>query len=275
MIFRKANLLSNLLRMAVLSAAAAAAMVITACEDSSTAPRAATSAEARADLQAMAGKVRYFAPQDPSAGMGGGIEKGAAGKAKAGAPVSSALCDVEAVSYDTWETDTSVAGGITIQYDTTVSYTAAGQPICDFDDVAAYEISSSRAENGMYVSQIRSRVDFPADFFAGEFKISGSGTVAYKDGYLITIQSINIVIDIGQGVLKAYSMNLALEKGYAVVLQAAPGNDPLGDEEPGPNEVAVSGPITKDGAVVGYFEVMGDDRVIIRDADRAIIEAHG
>lgn len=59
-----------------------------------------------------------------------------------------------------------------------------------------------------------------------------------------------------------------------MVLQEAPGADMMRDEAPGPNEVAVSGPISKDGAVVGYFEVMGDNRVIIRDADKAIIESH-
>jgi hypothetical protein len=75
--------------------------------------------------------------------------------------------------------------------------------------------------------------------------------------------------------LKTYVMNLALEKGYTVVLQAAPGANLMGDAEPGPNEIAVSGPITKDGVIVGYFEVMGNDHVVIRDAGKAIIESHG
>jgi hypothetical protein len=49
----------------------------------------------------------------------------------------------------------------------------------------------------------------------------------------------------------------------------------MGEEEISPNEVAVSGPIVKDGVVVGYFEVMGDDRVVVRDAGKAVIESHG
>lgn len=43
--------------------------------------------------------------------------------------------------------------------------------------------------------------------------MTGSGTVQYKDGYLITITSINIVIDFGQWLMKTHVMNLALEKG--------------------------------------------------------------
>ncbi|MEO7424795.1 MAG: hypothetical protein ABI036_06380 [Fibrobacteria bacterium] len=257
-----------------LAAMAAALALFTAC-DSPTSPPATTSAEARADLQAMAAKVKYFAPQ--KAGDDMSVDIGAKrGAAKAGArAVLVPGCDVDATTYEIWPTDTSVTGDVTIQYDTTVSYTSANQLLCSYEDEAAYDSTSSRSDNAMYTGHFKTRSDFPPSFFTGEWKVSGTGTVNYKDGYLITITSMNIVIDIGNFVLKTYVMNLALEKGYTVVLQVAPGYNMLSDVEPGPNEVAVSGPISKDGTVVGYFEVMGDDRVIVRDAAKVIIESHG
>ena len=270
MIFRKVNPLS-------LAAMAAAIAVITACNESPSSPNAATSAEAREDLQAMAAKVKYFAPQSPGPDMSMDVDTDFERRAaKAGAGAGSALaCDQEATEYVTWPTDTSATGDVTIQYDTTVSYTAANRPVCDFDDEAAYEITATRSENAMLSAHFKTRTELPADFFTGKFRMTGSGTVHYRDGYLITVTSMNIVIDIGNWVMEAYVMNLALEKGYTVVLQEAPGADMMNGDEPGPNEVAVSGPISKDGTVVGYFEVMGDNRVIIRDADKAIIESHG
>jgi hypothetical protein len=268
MIFRKTNPLP-------FAAMAAVIAVFTACNESPTAPKPVTSADARADLQAMAAKVKYFAPQNPGSDMT--IEENAKrGAAKAGAGAELVPgCDLDATEYETWVTDISASGDVTTQYDTTVSYTSANQLICDFQDVTAYELTATRSENAMLTTHVKTRTDLPPDFFTGEFRMTGSGTVQYKDGYLITITSIDIVIDFGQGVLKTYVMNLALEKGYTVVLQEAPGADMLSGEEPDPNEVAVSGPISKDGVVVGYFEVLGDNRVIVRDADNAIIESHG
>jgi hypothetical protein len=257
---------------------AAAAALFTACNSSPTSPQAGTSAEARADLQAMAAKVKYFAPQQPGGGMGNAAGKAAAkhGAGKVGASKTLVEgCDQDATEYETWNTDTTGAGGVTIQYDTTVSYTSANQLICSFEDVTAYQLTSTRSQNSMLETHIHTRTDLPADLVAGEFKMSGNGTVSYSDGYLITITSMNIVVDIGQGIMKTYVMNLALEKGYTVVLQVAPGADLMIDSAPGPNDVEVSGPISKDGAVVGYFEVMGDDRVIIRDAEKVVIESHG
>jgi hypothetical protein len=254
---------------------AAALALFTAC-DSPTSPPATTSAEARADLQAMAAKVKFFAPQ--KAGDDMSVEFGAKrGAAKAGArAVLVPGCEVDATEYRIWEPDIAVTGDVTTQYDTTVSYTSANQLLCSYDDEAAYDSTRSRSENAMYTSHFITRSDFPPSAsYTGEWKVTGTGTVNYKDGYLITITSMNIVIDIGNFELKTYVMNLALEKGYTVVLQVAPGYDMMSDVEPGPNEVAVSGPISKDGTVVGYFEVMGDDRVIVRDAAKVIIESHG
>lgn len=268
MLFRKANLLP-------LAAMAASAAMFMACNDSPTGPQATTSAEARADLQTMAAKVKYFAPQKPSPGMGpdGAAKRGAA---KVGARLDVAPgCEQDATQYDTWDTDTSATGDITVQYDTTVSYTAANRPVCAFDDMVAYDTTRSRSENSMLESHFVSRTDYPADFFTGDISLTGNGTVNYRDGYLIAIPSMNIVINFGKGTANTFVMNLVLEKGYTVALKPAPGNDPLSQEKPDPKVVQDSGPIMKDGTVVGYFEVMGDDSVVIRDAAKAVIESHG
>jgi hypothetical protein len=223
----------------------------------------------------MAAKVKYFAPQKPAAGPEGeiGAKRGAAKAGAGGDPVPE--CDQEATEIETWATDTSATGDVTMQYDTTVSYTSADKPICAFDDEAAYEITSTRSENAMLETHVQTRSVMPPGFFTGELKMTGSGTVRYKDGYLIAITSMNIVINFDQWAITTYVMNLELEKGYTVALQPAPGVNIMGEEEISPNKIAVSGPIVKDGVVVGYFEVMGDDRVVVRDAGKAVIESHG
>lgn len=252
-------------------AVAMTAALFTGCSESPNAPAPVTSAEARADLESLASKVKYFAPQNPAGTDMGGVEKRAAAKTSAPFRAGSA-CEVEATTI--WVDEYSDVGGVTVQYDTTVSYTSANQPICAEGDRVAYELTASRSMNDMLETHIKSRTDFPADFLTGDVKMTGNGTVQYKDGYLITITSMDIVFNFSGKKLKKYIMNLALENGYTVVLQVAPGADLTG-EGPAANEVAVSGPISKGGTVVGYFEVMGDDRVVIRDAGKAIIESHG
>jgi hypothetical protein len=258
-------------------AAVAVAMTafFTGCNESPNAPAPVTSAEARADLESLASKVKYFTPQDAGGGDLDidGFEKRAAAKTSA-ASNAGAACEVESRYIDEYE-DSDVGGGFTVQYDTTDSYTSANQPICAEADLVAYELTTSHSVNDMLETHIKTRTDFPANIFiGGDIKITGNGTVQYKDGYLITIASMTIVFNFAEEKLKKYVMNLTLEKGYTVVLQEAPGANMIA-KEPTADEVAVSGPISKDGTVVGYFEVMGDDRVIIRDANKAIIESHG
>ena len=256
-------------------AVAMTAAFFTGCNESPNAPAPVTSAEARVDLESLASKVKYFAP--PNAGGGamdmGDLEKRATAKSSA-ATTAGADCEMQSLTIDEYE-DSDVGGGVTVQYDTTTSYTSANQPICAEDDQVAYELTTSHSVNDMLETRLKTRTDFPANPYAGDVRLTGSGTVQYKDGYLITITSMNIVFNFMAEKLKKYVMNLSLEKGYTVVLQEAPGANLVSDEPPGADEVAVSGPISKDGTVVGYFEVMGDDRVIIRDATKAIIESHG
>lgn len=255
-------------------AAMAAALAFTACDDSPSSPHASTAAEARADLQAMADKVHYFAAQQPASGDQMGVQaKRAAAKAGAADPGSG--CELEATWYTSWDQGNSPDGDDSYEYDTTTSYTAAGEPICGADDRTAYRISSGLSGNAMLETRMRTRTDLPDQADSGVYKMTGSGTVRYKDGYLITIASMDIEYDARETILKTYVMNLVLEKGYAVVLSVAPGTDLMSETGPGPGDVAVSGPITKDGLVVGYFEVMGDSRVVIRDADKVVIESHG
>jgi hypothetical protein len=90
----------------------------------------------------------------------------------------------------------------------------------------------------------------------------------------VKVTSIAAVIDFAAGKFDV-SESLSLDDGrYQVVLKPAQPIDPSSDKEPGPKEVAATGAITHNGQTVGWFEVLGDDTVIIRDADKKIIETH-
>jgi hypothetical protein len=58
------------------------------------------------------------------------------------------------------------------------------------------------------------------------------------------------------------------------VLKPAPGFAELGLEEPDPATVLLSGPITHGKEVVGFFEIMGDDSVVIKDAEKNVVSTH-
>lgn len=253
---------------------ALAAALFTGCKESPNGPAPVTSAEARADLESMASQVRYFVPQDPGGGDLdlGEFAKRAAPKTAAASGAGSA-CEVESIDIQDYS-ESGVGGAMTHYIDTTLSYTSKNQPVCAEDDLVAYELTSGHSENDMLETHAKLRTDFPANIFAGDIRITGNGTVRYKDGYLITVTSMDIVLNFMEEKLKKYVMNLALEKGYTVALQEAPGANMLAEEITA-DKVAISGPIIKDGTVVGFFEVMGDDSVIIRDANKAIIESHG
>lgn len=59
-----------------------------------------------------------------------------------------------------------------------------------------------------------------------------------------------------------------------MLLKPAPGFDAAMEGEPDPSTLLLSGAITHGNQVVGHFEVMGDDSVVIRDADGKIVSAH-
>jgi hypothetical protein len=249
------------------------AIALTACSDSPTSP-AVTSAEARTDLQVVAAKVKYLSTPNPSdeAAAGGAAKKGAGKR-------SAALCDQEAVTHS-YDTDTNDYGVEEEYWDTTTSYTASGALICAEGDVTSYDFANSYSKDIIAESWFKSRTDYPpfeqmvAGTGTGTIKIAGSGKVHYFSGYTLQVQTMNIKIDLAKGTAD-FSMSLLLENGYTVPMTVAAGVDMMSEEPLPPTTVVMSGPIQKGGTTVGYFEVLANDGVVIKDASKVVIESHG
>ncbi|MDB5104476.1 MAG: hypothetical protein JWP91_2165 [Fibrobacteres bacterium] len=243
--------------------AAAAAFLFSACEPVS--GPGASGAGANADLKVLAAKVHYLTPPDPQRAAddhsaGGGLEKRSTG-----------ACDLEGESVSE-STGISATGGVETFIDTSRSYTPSGSLVCDIEDVTAWTTTSSYSRNDEMESWTRVRLDIPAWGTADYLlKMSGSGEVRYFSGYELSIESMDITI--GPSAVTTFSMVLGLEGGYEVPLSLNQALDWSGESEPDPSEPVMSGPILKGGTVMGRFELMADDRVIIRDADGGIVRA--
>lgn len=262
------------------SAWAAVALAFAACTDDPSGPAATfDKATIDADLKEMSLKIKAFgAPGAPDGGMddGGGFEA-----FKRSAARGVAACEQDGKVVEVY-TDTS-AGIVGTSYDTTETYTAAGKLVCALEDEAAYTLTRSYYRNSQYESWISTRSDMPdlTAIFAGNpftIKLTGSGRVHYFSDYEFEVKSIDFSMKISMaGAISdvVMKMNLSLDGGrYTVPLDIGPGMDLTSDEEPGPNEVVFLGPIQQNGTTVGWFEVMGDDRVVIKDSSKNIIQVH-
>lgn len=244
---------------------AAAAFTFAAC-DNATGP-GASGGRVDADLKDMAAKVRYFdasAQANPSRGGGGDPE----GLFKRSADD----CIYEGHSVNDYYDTT--AAGVDHNVDTTDSFTAEGNLACGEDDIIAYAVTSSYSSNALLESWLRMRMDYPEGGGIDGMKVKGSGRLHYLDGYDIRIPRFEVEFDLTVGIRK-FEYDLELDGGkYLTTLSPDPDWNPMLDSEPDGGSLALSGPITLDGQVVGYFEVMGDDSVVIRDADKHIVSVH-
>lgn len=252
------------------ASAALAAMAFAACENGTGGTLG--QGQIDADLKELSAKVESMSGPMPSRRD----DAGAALKRAAGD------CLFDGSRIDEW-IDT-VDGKVSIYRDTSDSYTAAGKLQCGEDDVVAYTISKSYNRADKWESWIHSRMDFPpppADF--GEIpvnpagwsmKFSATGRVHYFSDYDIEIARAEAEMD-GNGAFLKFEYLLKLEGGrYEVVLKPAPAFADLGVEEPDPATVLLSGPITHGKDVVGYFEILGDDSVVIKNAEKKIVSTH-
>jgi hypothetical protein len=267
---------ANPAKLFTLGAVAALALTaLTACEDKS-AGTAPDSEAVSADLREMSAKIKMFSkPEPPDAGLEFGEEAGPFKRA------ATTDCDQEGETIEVYQ-DTTVLGGLGIGVDTTRMYTQAGTLVCGFDDEIAYDLSRSYYKNALYESWFQSRSDYP-DFMAllaGEtvqMKVSGTGRVHYFSDYDIEVKSLDIQgpFSLAGPITLTMKMTLGLDGDrYQAPLTLAPGVDLMSEEDPEPSQVVMSGPIQLSGSTVGWFELMGDDRVVIRDADRKIVESH-
>lgn len=236
-------------------------LLLAACENTTGSD---SKADVDADLKVLATKVKYMS--SPAAGL---ADKGPEGAA----PLSKRAVDCYNGSVDgvliTNDTDTDHRGNPVNYIDTVRYYTAQGTLACGEADVIAYETSNSYSKDALTEFWMKTRTDNGAPGSAYLFKFTGTGKVHYFSGYDIVVTSMDISVKPDFS-MSAYIMNLSLEDGrYTVALTLAPGAD--FSDEPKPEAVMVSGPIKQGAATVGYFEIMGDDRVVIRDAAKNIV----
>ena len=100
--------------------------------------------------------------------------------------------------------------------------------------------------------------------------MAGTGRVHYFSGYDLTIDKMDIAMDT-TGFLK-YICDLGLQDGrYKAPLTIVPGVNLMAPEKLGAKDLILSGPILFNAETVGYFEVMGDDGIVIRDAAKNIV----
>jgi hypothetical protein len=252
----------------LLALCAFSALIFSAC-DSSTSPAAPDKQAVKADLQIMASKITRLSPPDSKRFKDEGSTESGALK-RAASP-----CVQEGMTVETGF-DTSAAGGLGTYEDTSYDYTAADKLICAEEDQVAYTIGKDHSKDAVMESWINSRmvVSFTlTNIFDYSFQLTGTGKVHYFSGYDLTIDAISIKGTIAG--LSEYKLTLGLDDGkYSVSLTPAPGVDFMSDIEPAPGSVVMSGPIQAGGTTVGYFELLGDDSVVIRDASKAVVASH-
>lgn len=247
-----------------LSAAALAVFCFAACDNAS--DPAVSQSQIDADLKTMASKVRYFSPNQSTHVNGNDGLDGALKRAADD-------CIMEGHRIDDY-TDTTAAG-VETYIDTSDSYTTAGKLVCDEEDQTAYTVSGSYQRNTMYESWFHSRMDFGiTPETLGNMSVKGSGRVHYLSGYDLDITSFEAAFDLNGGI-KKLEYSISLEGGrYQTVLTPNPAWNPMQEGDPDPAMVVLSGPIKNNGQVVGYFEVMGNDSVVIRDAEKKVVAVH-
>ncbi|MDB5047544.1 MAG: hypothetical protein JWO30_615 [Fibrobacteres bacterium] len=255
----------------VLALGAMTALIFAAC-DNSTGPAAPDQATIKADLQVMAAKITRMSVPSTKGAMGpggdGGFEKKAAIKA------SPLACMQEGMTVETG-LDTSATGVVGTFEDTTYSYTAANVLICADMDATAYQIGHDHSKDAVMESWMTTKMVFSGDFLTNfAFAMTGTGKVHYTSGYDLTIDAISLKGSFAG--LTEFKMTLGLDAGkYTAPLTVAAGVDLMSDVDPAPTTVIFSGPILSGGTTVGYFEILGNDSVVIRDAAKVIVAVHG
>lgn len=249
----------NRIKKTSLALAALSAILLTACEDSAGPGKD----DVKADLKELAGKVSTFAPPSgPKTGPKDALAKFAA-QAK-----DCYNGSVDGISI--YEEPIS-AENPTAYWDTTWHYTAAGKLACDEGEETAYNLFNSRTQDAKSESWMKGRMDFGALAAPNVVKMSATGRVRYASNYEFKITAFSF----GMSATFAVSdlkLTLSLKDGrYTVDLNLAPG---VGFEDEVPaGKIAMTGPIKKGVVVVGWFEIMGDDRIVIRDEAKVIVAA--
>lgn len=252
---------SNKINTAV-AVGALSVFMLAACENST---GSGSKADVDADLKKLAAKVQYMSVPT---GEKPDQEEGARALPKLAKDCYNGSMDgVEIIEY----ADSTAPGGNGVYRDTTRYYTAAGTLACDEGDVIAYQTVNSYSRDALVEFRSKTRMEMGDPGSGFLLKMTGTGHVHYFSGYDIDITGMDIFL--GEQAGERFKMDLSLEGGrYTVALTFVPGVKMADD--PAPGAVVLAGPIMQGAATVGYFEIMGDDKVVIRDAARNVVAAH-
>jgi hypothetical protein len=249
----------NPIKTGTLALLAVSAMLFAACEDAA----GPETVDVRTDLQELAGKVSTFNPPTSrkQAAEGSLAKRGSGAK-----PCWNGSVDGVTISEAPATAEEPFA-----YWDTTWHYTAAGKPACEETDAIAYETFASRNKDAKSEAWIKGRNDYGPLAAPHFFRMKATGKVRYNSGYELRITDFTLAMSEGFGAGE-FRMALSLKDGrYTSELGLPPGVG-IGDDVPG-NKVALSGPIKKGAEIVGYLEIMGDDRILVRDASRNLVTA--
>ncbi len=249
-------------------------MLLTACDNGTAPGSKADNAQVRADLQMLATRVTSFA-----APMPGRSNSGLAKKSSAPLDTIDSISPIDTffnphctngLTIDAYS-DT-ISGEVESSVDTSWNYDAAGALTCA--GLAARTVSHSYFKNPKYESWANTVLLMSGSIYDStlSFSADGKGRVHYFSDYTFTIDTMSMAMS--QGKITKYNLHLGLQDGkYTVALAPAAGVDLTSDTQ-NPQAVILRGAILLNQETVGYFEVLGDENLVIRDAANAIVETH-
>jgi hypothetical protein len=255
-------------------------LILAAC-DNSTSPDQADKSTVKADLQRLSANAKYFG------GTIGSLKGEALLKRTAGQESAKRSADYPDDPFPKCHdgmlvlefADSTDPVRPSISKDTTRYFDASGKPACPEDSGTDPLTGGSESESDYYKDPIyESWIHFKSEYIYDirtdmHFKYSGSGRVHYFSGYDMTIDAI--AMEGGMSGMTAYRCDLGLENGrYQVPMAIADGVDLNSETRPSAATVVLHGPIQLHKETVGYLDVMGDDRIVVRDADKNIVEVH-
>ncbi len=244
-------------------------LLLSACEKTSSPVSPGGEDQATLDLRTLATKVSYLGSP-----LGSILSPGASATpdpAESGlGKKSSDTGTCEGVTIEEGK-DTTAYGGVGSIRTKTSRFDSSGKIECDGFQEPAWEIVEYYAKDTLTESWTTYRLTFGKGY---ALSVNGSGRIHYSSGYDIAVDTLIFLQDsILRPSIPLYI--LGLENGrYHVPLAVAPGIDLLAMDDLSPDAVLFTGPIIGTSGTVGYFEILGSGRVVIRDAAKKIIATH-
>jgi hypothetical protein len=255
---------------AFLTSTALGCFFFAACDNgSSPATSQVDKAAVKADLELLASKAKKFSAPTASSPDNTAMKRSALAK-KGGMDCENGLTTYE-------DMDSLSEDGPSFMSDSTWNYDATNTLSCENDLLNTHQKVHGYYRNPMYETWSKMDVVFKMDTALASLSFDvtarATGRVHYFSGYDFTIDSMVMIIVNSE--TTQYQCDLGLQDGrYQVPLKLQPGVDLNSEVEPEPTAMVLRGPILFKTETVGYFEVMGDDSIIIRDVAGTVVESH-